>query len=356
MFICGAKDFHAMDKYFRLVEEIGTNQILLVTDTLSGEGQKSLLNSNSNYSKLILIDEFTLNSISKFGNIIRNLIKLLLLPLQAYILRNKWKRIKPKIVHATPIYYMVLAFMAGIPYIGTPQAGEIVDRSKGNIIYRFFAKLALNKAKCIIVDSQVMSLEIKRLFNLSPKVIKNGFDINYALSFQKKNFVKKRLLSIRGLQPNYQLVNLIQENKGEIAIDFVYPFKDKNYFLKLKYLSSREDTFWGKLDKTKLYNLMSKALLTISIPDSDSSPRSVYEAIFCGSIVAVTDLPFLKELPECMLKRLYIIKNLSNHWLKEAINFAELNYHKQYVPSQEALNFCDQKLLTKKIINDIYGF
>ena len=77
MFVCGAKDFHAMDKYFRLVNALGNEKVLLVTDTLSGEGQLSLLKKDSNYSKLLIIDRFTLKNLSRIGNIIRNFYKLL---------------------------------------------------------------------------------------------------------------------------------------------------------------------------------------------------------------------------------------------------------------------------------------
>ena len=96
-------------------------------------------------------------------------------------------------------------------------------------------------------------------------------------------YKKKRLLSIRGIQSNYQLIELIRTNKKNkevLPIDFVYPFKDSNYFSFLKKNLNPEDNFLGKLDKKNFYQLMSNALLTISIPDSDSSPRSVYEAIF----------------------------------------------------------------------------
>lgn len=357
MFICGAKDFHAMDKYFRLVNVLGNEKILLVTDTLSGEGQISLLNKNSNYTKLLIIDKFTLKNLSRLGNIIRNFFKLLFIPFQALLLKKKWLKYEPHIVHAAPIYYMLLAYFAGIPYVGTPQAGEILERSKRNIIYRFFAKLAIKNADKIIVDSYLLSKEINNNFGVNSAIIRNGFDSNYALSFQKFNYKKNRLLSIRGIQSNYQLIDLVRANKINqtvLPIDFVYPFKDLNYFTYLKKNSGQYDNFLGKLDKKELYNLMSKALLTISIPDSDSSPRSVYESIFCGSIVAVTNLPFLKELPSCMLSRIFIVDINNKFWLQEAINYAELNYHNNYIPSQSALEFCDQMFLTKKIISDIY--
>lgn len=357
MFICGAKDFHAMDKYFRLVNALGNDNILVVTDTLSGEGQISLLKENSNYSKLLIIDRFTLKNLSRLGNIIRNFIKILFIPFQAFLLKKKWTKFEPKIVHAAPLYYMLLAFFAGIPYIGTPQAGEILERSKRNIFYRLFAKLAIKNADKIIVDSNLLSKEIKNNFGVNSSIIRNGFDSNYALSFQKLEYKKTRLLSIRGIQSNYQLINLIKANKRNqnvLPIDFAYPFKDLNYFSYLKKNSGQYDKFFGKLEKKELYSLMSKALLTISIPDSDSSPRSVYESIFCGSIVAVTNLPFLKELPSCMLSRIFVVDIYNNFWLQEAINYAELNYHKKYIPSQSALEFCDQMFLTKKIISDIY--
>ena len=47
--------------------------------------------------------------------------------------------------------------------------------------------------------------------------------------------------------------------------------------------------------------------IVISIPNSDSSPRSVYEAMACGSNVIVSDLPWIGD-KFTNNKELYIVK------------------------------------------------
>ena len=69
---------------FRLVNALGNEKVLLVTDTLSGEGQISLLKKDSNYSKLLIIDRFTLKRLSRVGNMIRNFFKLFLYPFRLF--------------------------------------------------------------------------------------------------------------------------------------------------------------------------------------------------------------------------------------------------------------------------------
>ena len=357
MLVGGSKDFHTMDKYFQLIDEFGNENVVFVSDTLNGEGQKSLIRKHSNFLKLFIIDNFTLNNLSKIGSFIRNLVKLILIPYQAYLLRDHYLNIRPKVVHAYTMYYMVLAFFAQIPYFGTVQARELVVRSKKNYLYRFFSGLAIRNAKKVMVDSNILRETMQKIFNHNPTVLKDGFNTSYSLSFQNTNFSKKRLLSVRGLQSNYQILEILKENnksKNYYSIDFAFPFEDFNYYSLLKKHCGNKDKFLGKLNKKELYKKMSEALLTISIPDRDSSPRSVYEAIFCGSIVAVTEMPFLKELPPCMLSRIIVVDINSNSWLADAIMYSELFCNKLFVPSQEALNFCDEKFLTKKLIQEIY--
>ena len=58
-----------------------------------------------------------------------------------------------------------------------------------------------------------------------------------------------------------------------------------------------------KYEKMQLY--YNAADLVISVPSSDSSPKSVYEAMFCGKPVIISDLPWSYELLEeldCVLR------------------------------------------------------
>ena len=96
------------------------------------------------------------------------------------------------------------------------------------------------------------------------------------------------------------------------------------------------------------------ALLVVSIPLSDSSPRSVYEAIFSGCMVAAIDGAWIGQLPECMKARVMIVDPNSDAWLRDALEAARTRVREPYVPSREALEMFDQKLSMQKIYQEIF--
>ena len=76
----------------------------------------------------------------------------------------------------------------------------------------------------------------------------------------------------------------------------------------------------GRIEKKiDLYKILNSTILAISIPESDSSPRSVYEAIFCGCAIATTYNQWIKSLPKCMKNRIIIVDLDNQDWLKVAL-------------------------------------
>lgn len=110
----------------------------------------------------------------------------------------------------------------------------------------------------------------------------------------------------------------------------------------------------GRLDKNDMYRLLSESFLVISIPESDSSPRSVYESIFSGCCVAVTYNQWIESLPQCMKNRLFIVDLDDPLWLEKAFEFAKKCVLVPYVPSEEALEMFDQRKSIGKVIEKLY--
>ena len=71
------------------------------------------------------------------------------------------------------------------------------------------------------------------------------------------------------------------------------------------------------LIKIFLYQFLSEAVAVFSIPVSDSSPRSVYEAIFCGTCVITTYKQWIELLPRCMRSRVLIVDIEKKDWFKK---------------------------------------
>ena len=81
-----------------------------------------------------------------------------------------------------------------------------------------------------------------------------------------------------------------------------------------------------------MYELLRNSIMVVSIPSSDSSPRSVYEAIFCGCVVCITYHPYYDVLPQCMKDRIIVVDLNNKSWFKNAFQKAKKITHKlQYL-------------------------
>ena len=90
--------------------------------------------------------------------------------------------------------------------------------------------------------------------------------------------------------------------------------------MNFKNLFINEDEDISRLNKIDMYKNFIEAKLVISIPYSDSSPRSVYEAIFCGAIVAITYNNYYQNLPDSLKARVIIVDINQKGWFYNAIN------------------------------------
>jgi hypothetical protein len=354
IFLCGARDFHAMDWYKSAKELIPECKISIVTDLIEGEGYKKIINENDKVYRLFIIDKLLFIKQSNFSNIWRNIIKILVLPYQIYLLK-KFSKLHPfAIYHAHSMYYLVLARAANITYVGTPQGSDILIKPGRSFFYKKFAIYGLSKAKHITVDSYKMRLGVLELTNNECSIIQNGIDIEEIQKVLSTRFEKtalnqndyKGILSIRGFTELYQIKNIIENRNNNLIqnpLIIVYPFYEKKYKDECLKLLRQDDFDYGRLDRTTMYELFANQHLVVSIPVSDSSPRSVYEAIFCGSIVAISYNSYYDYLPNCMKKRIILVDIKRENWLKLAYEKYIYINQNNYVPSNEALELFDQR-------------
>lgn len=363
VFLCGARDFHAMDWYKSGKKLLPDNEIYILTDLIEGEGFKNLLTKDDKVYKLIILDKFLLNKQSGFGNIWRNFIKLLFFPIQVLLVKRFSKKYPKAIYHAHSMYYLFLAWAARIPYIGTPQGSDILLKPYKSKFYKFFAIKALKSAKAITVDSIKMKEKVYELTGLDSHIVQNGIDLDEINSFLSTKSCELNLhlsyLSLRGLTPLYRIHEIVKGRNSSkfnsnIPIKFINPFQEDEYLKQIKPLFQPNDKLLGRLDRIKMYNLMIDTKLVFSIPSSDSSPRSVYEAIFCGCAVAITYHPYYDILPQCMKSRIILVDLNNINWFDNTIESANNIINTPYTPSEEACIMFDQKnsfrILQKNLI------
>lgn len=350
IFLCGARDFHAMDWYKSAKLLLKNVDIIILTDLIEAEGYKKLITPQDKVVNLFILDKILFRKQSKIAHIWRNILKIIFFPFQVILIKKFSKKNPNAIYYAHSMYYLFLGWAAKIPYIGTPQGSDILIKPYKSYLYKYFAIKSLKSAKAVTVDSLKMQSKIKELSGVNAYIIQNGINLETILPIVEKgqNIDRNKILSIRGLSPLYRIKEiLIARNSSLInhdsPITLIYPFYENQYLKELKPFLKKQDLDLNRVEREDMYELLLSSKLVISIPVSDSSPRSVYESIFCGSAVAITYHPYYDSLPECMKSRIILIDLKENNWFDKTVLQAEKIISTPFLPSIEALNLFDQK-------------
>ena len=348
--------YHTMDFIRSMEKVLPTDSFSLVTDITSAANAFGAIEKNDKTLALFSIDGLLFFKNTAFGNVWRNGLKLLLTPIQLLFLRRVIVDHKSYIIHAHTFYYGLLCWLAGFDYFFTPQGFELTERPKSSIIYAFLMSKVISKAAYVFVDSEKMRQSCINLGYSHVGIYQYGVDTTRCLD---KINTKERhvLVSNRGMEKNYRIHEILASRNrldAFIPITFVYPLLSNDYYRMIKGSIDRRDKDIGTLEKQECYELYAQALLVVSIPTSDSSPRSVYEAIFCGAPVATVNSQWVTSLPESMRKRIIIIDPADPNWLFEALKVAESINIKSFDPCQDSLNRFDQFVVAKTIWDAFY--
>jgi glycosyltransferase involved in cell wall biosynthesis len=228
------------------------------------------------------------------------------------------------IVHAHSLYYGYLAsfIKSNTPIVFTPMGSDVILHAQNSKIYRNMALKAFSKATIVTGDSLLLQKQGYKVGARADNnyVLQNGVDTN--IFFPKKNLLAEGygvrqdevlIFSPRGITPIYNIDIIVDtlyqliKNNYKVKCMFSYAFGDK-YSDKIKAKISAygiDDSFiWlGFLNYTEMADHYNAADIVVSIPSSDSSPKSVYEAMFCKKPIIVTDLEWSNELlgdTECL--------------------------------------------------------
>ncbi len=351
----GARDYRAVDWYRVVKRLLVDREILILTDLIDSEGYDVIVGEGDRVENLFNIDWLLPSKQSRYSDIWRNILKLIVLPIQVFYLRKFAKKNKNVIYHAHAMYYMFLCWLAKVEFIARPQGSEILVRPYRSKLYKKFAIKSLQSAKSVIVDSSKMYNGILNLSGVNSIIINNGIDLDSLKKYNNKD--KSYITSIRGMTSLYRIDEIIKARDrvdSNEKISFIYPYSDEIYKNRCLSMMRDGDIDLGRLNKDKMYDLLSKTLLVISIPKSDSSPRSVYESIFLGCSVASTYDPWMDLLPSCMKERIYIVDLNNENWFIEALEFAKKNLIKSYSPSKKALEMFDENILIQYVIDTLY--
>lgn len=356
--IGNARCYHSIDWYRTIKKTCSPRKTLFATDLIDSESHLKIVCEDDQVIDLYNIDWLLFKKQTMMGNVWRNLIKCLVSPLQILKIKSLHKKYPNAVFHAHTMYYMFLCWLAGINFIGTPQGSEVLVRPDRSFIYKFFACKSLKAADHVIVDSVNLQNRIRNLCGKDAVVIQNGIDASAILTKADKKNERNKVTSFRGMYPIYQIDAILDgrtNSRLKPPLTFIYPFWEEDYKEKILSRLGPGDRVLGRLPKDEMYELLFTTLLAISIPESDSSPRSVYEAIFCGCCVAVTYNPWIESLPSCMRSRLFIVDLQDKAWFDKAIEFAHSIIQNPFTPSQAALDLFDQERTMKRVAEMFYA-
>lgn len=356
-FVASARDYHAIDWYRAVKNLCRDRRVFIATDLIESEGVGRLVDERDEVVHLFNLDRWLLDKQSTFANFWRNFVKLLTVPLVAYQLNKLSKRVDA-IFHAHSMYYIFLCWLARVEFIATPMGSDVLVRPDNSKVYRLFTIYSLRAAAAITVDSSALQEKIRSLCGKDSHIIQNGIDANGTHVYRESKKQRTSVISIRGMDPNYRILELVQarnSTRHPVLFDLIYPFHEENYLNSIRKLLKVEDRDHGRVSKDVMYEMLRDAYAVFSIPISDSSPRSVYEAIFCGASVVVSYGKWVELLPACMRARVIIVDISTQHWFEDAILAAQKICSTPFIPSRASLELFDENEAMKMVCRKFYG-
>lgn len=234
---------------------------------------------------------------------------------------------KIDVIHAHTLFhgYITSYLKSSVPVIFTPMGSDIIIHAQQNLIYKVMAHKAFKKATVTTGDSIILQQQGYKVGAKAQNnhIIQNGVDSSI---FKPRTAKKLKqdlgvlkdetlIFSPRAITPLYNIDTIIdslselKKTNPRFKCMFSYAFGGE-YYIKLKEkvisLGLSENVIWlGYINYEDMQLYYNAADLVISVPSSDSSPKSVYEAMFCGKPVIISDLAWSHELLDeldCVLR------------------------------------------------------
>jgi glycosyltransferase involved in cell wall biosynthesis len=173
-------------------------------------------------------------------------------------------------------------------------------------------QLALDRSRLVFADSEHLARATRELTDIPVEVVRWGLDLE-RFSPGDKTAARCALgldhdgpliVSVRGLEPLYNpellldAMGRVRKRHPEARLLLKSPVERVPSAVRsqIERLGLREAVMMlGSLPVERMPEVYRAADVVASIPSSDSSPRSVWEALACGRPVVVSDLPWARE-------------------------------------------------------------
>ncbi|MCY6370499.1 glycosyltransferase family 4 protein [Clostridium ganghwense] len=240
------------------------------------------------------------------------------------------KKINPDVVNAHYVTsYGFIAALTGFKNLVISAWGsDILVAPKRNIVYKLITKFALDRAKLITSDSDFMSEETRKLTKVRTITVPMGVEKGLCSLERKDENKEIKILSLRTVNKNSnidiivkafsKILKNIKDKNIKLIITNDGPEMDniKNLINELQIQDRVE--IRGFISREELLNLLITSQVFVSILDSDSTSVTLLEAMACGVLPIVSDLPANKQWIEEKVNGI-ILKELKEEELYTAI-------------------------------------
>ena len=230
-------------------------------------------------------------------------------------LRATAREVGPDVVHAHWLTsFGWIAAKARLRPLVVSAWGSDLLRAPSLVRHR--NRTALRAADVVLADSRHLAGEALRIAPATrTEVVNWGVELDRfsPADEQERAAIRARLglgdgpvvLSTRDVKPLYNLPVLIAafarvraaHPDARLVLKHPQPALPAELDAELDRHGVRDATLvQGRTDLDELVALYRAADVLVSIPDTDSSPRTVWEALACGCPVVVSDLPWAREL------------------------------------------------------------
>ncbi|MFQ5786771.1 MAG: glycosyltransferase family 4 protein [Thermodesulfobacteriota bacterium] len=226
------------------------------------------------------------------------------------------REIQPDVVHLhTLLYPSYLGVFSGFhPLVVTPWNGDIVWKSQWSRIRKYAIRQGLAKADFITVDSDELRLKILRYGKYENKIefISFGVDTKLFCPGARSPELRKQLkiepdvpviLSNRSFEDLYNIdviiksIHLVLGVLPKATLFAWHSASRKDYLMKLAESMGVMNNvrFVGKVRHDELPEYYTESDIFVTIPSGDTISISLLEAMACGVVPVVSDLPSSNE-------------------------------------------------------------
>ena len=243
---------------------------------------------------------------------------------------------QPSIIHihqanSFAFYALLASRKSSIPTVLTAWGSDVLLLPNSNVLLKKMVQFNLRNADFLTSDSTYMEQEMEKLATLKNKILVANFGIDVTpANCPKENIVysnrlHKKLYRVDKIIEAFARFKQNKERKDWRLVVAATGTETENLKDKANKLGLSDDVeFVGWIQKEDNEQWYSKAKIWVSIPESDATSISLLEAMACGSIPVVSDLPSNREWIESGINGI-VVEELDSDFISEALTMNQSN-------------------------------